>query len=114
VVCPLLNITNAVLNTTNANYSTTVLVTCNSGYAIDPLDLNNNTALTVCTSSGNWSTSQIVCAGMIALFFPLTPVKQSDAESIGCPKLSLKVVAIDRIHLQLMVKLKVENRTALL
>jgi hypothetical protein len=60
VVCPILNISNASLNTTNTNFSTTVLVTCNSGYAIDPLNPTNNTALTSCTRNGNWSTS-IVC-----------------------------------------------------
>ena len=63
VVCPLLDISNAVVNTTNTNYSTTVLVTCNSGYAIDSLNAKNNTAITTCTIYGNWSSSSILCSG---------------------------------------------------
>ena len=64
VVCPPLNILNAAINTTNANYSVTVLVTCNLGYAINPLDFTKNTALTTCTQTGSWSMTSIVCRSM--------------------------------------------------
>jgi hypothetical protein len=61
VVCPPLNISNAWLNTSYTNYSTAVLVTCNSGYAINPYDIRNNIITTVCSASGNWSTYPISC-----------------------------------------------------
>jgi len=61
VRCPALNVSNSVLNTTNSNFSTVVRIVCNFGYAIDPLNLLNNSANSVCTSSGNWSTFPITC-----------------------------------------------------
>jgi len=61
VTCPPLNVSYSVLNTTDSNYTTAVRVVCNDGYAIDPLNLFNNSVDTVCTSSGNWSTFPIAC-----------------------------------------------------
>jgi hypothetical protein len=61
VTCPQLNVSNSVLNTTDSNFTTAVQVVCDAGYAIDPLNLFNNSITTVCTSSGNWSTFPILC-----------------------------------------------------
>ena len=61
MTCPLLNVSNSVLNTTDLNYTTAVRVVCNDGYAIDPLNLFNNSIDTVCTRNANWSTFPIVC-----------------------------------------------------
>ena len=67
VSCPLLNVSNSVLNTTDSNYSTAVQVVCNPGFAIDPLNLLNSSVNTVCTESGNWSTFPITCQRTLQL-----------------------------------------------
>lgn len=61
VTCRHLNVSNSVVNTTDSNFTTAVQIVCDAGYAIDPLNLFNNSINTVCMSSGNWSTFPIVC-----------------------------------------------------
>jgi hypothetical protein len=74
VMCPVLNKTNKTMNnsksdpsslytvnTTLNNYTTTALVTCITGYAIDPWKWSNNTVDTYCNEFGNWSTYPITC-----------------------------------------------------
>jgi len=66
VLCPLLNVSNAQLNTTIRNYTTAVRVTCNHGFAFSSLEPTNNTANTTCMQSGSWSTDIDVCQSMFA------------------------------------------------
>ena len=61
VTCPALNVSHASPNNTYTFYRTTVLVTCNSGYAIDPLNYLNNSVSTTCTADGSWSVYPITC-----------------------------------------------------
>ena len=61
VTCRHLNVSNSVLNTTDSNFTTAVQIVCDAGYAIDPLNLFNNSISTVCMSSGNWSMFPIEC-----------------------------------------------------
>jgi len=64
VLCPKLNDTNAIFNTSNTIYSTTVRVTCKPGYAFDPMNFSNNTVNTVCTQYGTWSEVPDLCQSM--------------------------------------------------
>lgn len=58
VACPVLNVSNAIVNTSRVNYPTSALVTCRSGFEI------NATAAFInvnCNSSGMWSVAAIEC-----------------------------------------------------
>ena len=59
--CPALNVSDARPNNTDTYYTITVFVTCNSGYAIDPLNYLNNSVSTTCTAEGSWSVYPIIC-----------------------------------------------------
>ena len=61
IMCPTLNVSDSSPNNTDTFYTTTVLVTCNSGYAIDPLNYLNNSVSTTCAADGSWSVYPIIC-----------------------------------------------------
>jgi hypothetical protein len=89
VTCPQLNVSNSVLNTTDSNFTTAVQVVCDVGYAIDPLNLFNNSINTVCTSSGNWSTFPILCQRKShRSFFQKQQLNSTTELSAGCSAVS--------------------------
>jgi len=61
VVCPALSVSHATLNTTDANYRSSVHVTCNEGYSFDPHNLTDKYVDTVCTRLRTWSTTVLDC-----------------------------------------------------
>jgi len=63
VSCPSLSSNTALytLSTTVSTYPIIVQVTCNTGYALDPMRWSNNTLRTQCQATGQWTTPSITC-----------------------------------------------------
>lgn len=69
VSCPGMKVPNANLNTTDLTslYKTAVHVTCLPGFALDPLNCNNNSLDALCNRYGSWTPVYINCQRMTTL-----------------------------------------------
>ena len=68
VQCPMLNVCNAIVNTSQTSYDTVVSVACNPGYFVND---NNSSVITKCLANASWSRDNIVCSRKYIYYFSI-------------------------------------------